>query len=135
MFHKRLFTSIGDEQCRSVSLNPKTSGNFQPAELILTPFCLLLFLQQIPGWWIWYYYLSPVAWTLYGLITSQLGDVQDSFYTPGGGPPVPVEQFIRTYFGYHYNLLGLCAAVLIGFVFLFWFGFAMANKILNFQKR
>ncbi|KAI4365646.1 hypothetical protein MLD38_021612 [Melastoma candidum] len=26
---------------------------------------------QIPIWWRWYYWASPVAWTLYGLVTSQ----------------------------------------------------------------
>ena len=76
-----------------------------------------------------------MAWTLYGLITSQLGDVKDSFQTPGGGSAEPVEQFIRTYFGFHYDMLGVVVVVLIAFVFLFWFGFAMANKVLNFQRR
>ncbi|KAJ0084449.1 hypothetical protein Patl1_30941 [Pistacia atlantica] len=31
---------------------------------------------NIPGWWIWFYYMYPVAWTLQGIITSQLGDVE-----------------------------------------------------------
>ncbi|KAL6577168.1 ABC transporter G member 34 [Orobanche minor] len=29
---------------------------------------------QIPIWWRWYYWASPVAWTIYGLVASQLGD-------------------------------------------------------------
>ncbi|KAK1393571.1 Pleiotropic drug resistance 6 [Heracleum sosnowskyi] len=32
---------------------------------------------QIPIWWRWYYWASPVAWTIYGLVVSQVGD-QDS---------------------------------------------------------
>jgi len=31
-------------------------------------------MQQIPMWWRWYYWASLISWTLYGFITSQLGD-------------------------------------------------------------
>ncbi|KAJ9565282.1 hypothetical protein OSB04_001248 [Centaurea solstitialis] len=31
---------------------------------------------QIPGWWIWFYYVCPISWTLQGLIGSQLADVR-----------------------------------------------------------
>ena len=24
-------------------------------------------------WWRWYYYVNPIAWTLYGIIVTQLG--------------------------------------------------------------
>ena len=24
-------------------------------------------------WWRWYYYVNPIAWTLYGVIVTQLG--------------------------------------------------------------
>ncbi|XP_051117322.1 ABC transporter G family member 51-like [Andrographis paniculata] len=30
----------------------------------------------IPPWWVWLYYICPVAWTLRSIITSQLGDVE-----------------------------------------------------------
>ncbi|BBN01006.1 hypothetical protein Mp_2g03890 [Marchantia polymorpha subsp. ruderalis] len=40
---------------------------------------------RIPGWWVWFYWISPVAWTLYGLITSQLGDVEFIMEAPGYG--------------------------------------------------
>ncbi|KAK0583718.1 hypothetical protein LWI29_001978 [Acer saccharum] len=30
--------------------------------------------SQIPVWWRWYYWGSPVAWTLYGVLVSQVGD-------------------------------------------------------------
>ncbi|CAL1368939.1 unnamed protein product [Linum trigynum] len=32
--------------------------------------------QFIPVWWRWYYYICPTAWTLQGIISSQLGDVE-----------------------------------------------------------
>ncbi|GAY38373.1 hypothetical protein CUMW_036200 [Citrus unshiu] len=37
---------------------------------------------SIPGWWIWFYYISPVAWTLRGIISSQLGDVETMIVEP-----------------------------------------------------
>ncbi|KAE8684728.1 ABC transporter G family member 29 [Hibiscus syriacus] len=30
---------------------------------------------RIPKWWIWYYWICPLAWTVYGLILSQYGDI------------------------------------------------------------
>ena len=42
-------------------------------------------LQQIPIWWRWYYWASLVAWTLYGLVTSQVGDKNASLEIPKVG--------------------------------------------------
>lgn len=30
----------------------------------------------MPVWWSWFYWLNPLSYMLYGIITSQLGDVQ-----------------------------------------------------------
>ncbi|KAI3816188.1 hypothetical protein L1987_15879 [Smallanthus sonchifolius] len=38
---------------------------------------------QIPIWWRWYYWGSPVAWTLYGLITSHVGQNENLVEVPG----------------------------------------------------
>ncbi|MQL00608.1 hypothetical protein EI005_25720, partial [Escherichia coli] len=32
---------------------------------------------KIPIWWRWYYWACPVAWTIYGLVASQFGDIDD----------------------------------------------------------
>ncbi|KAJ8541398.1 hypothetical protein K7X08_002214 [Anisodus acutangulus] len=40
-------------------------------------------LPSIPGWWLWFYYISPVAWTLRGIISSQLDDVEEIISGPG----------------------------------------------------
>jgi hypothetical protein len=47
-------------------------------------------LQQMPGWWVWYYFLDPVSWTLYGLIASQLGDVK-TLMQLNDGSAIPVS--------------------------------------------
>eukprot|EP00850_Spirogloea_muscicola_P013086 SM000087S23368 [mRNA] locus=s87:336767:345436:+ [translate_table: standard] len=90
---------------------------------------------SIPGWWIWFYWICPIAWTLYGLIVSQLGDVHEPFYQPDQTQPMTVSQFVHSHFDYKHDLVGVAAVVLLGFVFCFWMVFALAIKYLNFQKR
>ncbi|KAI7742385.1 hypothetical protein M8C21_015295, partial [Ambrosia artemisiifolia] len=63
---------------------------------------------QIPIWWRWYYWGSPVAWTLYGLITSQVGQNEDLVEVPGAGS-VPVKEFIKDHMGFEYDFLGYVA--------------------------
>ncbi|CAA0810655.1 ABC transporter G family member 40 [Striga hermonthica] len=46
-----------------------------------------------------------------------------------------VEDFLRNYFGFRHDMLGLVAGVLLGFVVLFTFVFAFSIKTFNFQRR
>ncbi|KAJ9692497.1 hypothetical protein PVL29_011517 [Vitis rotundifolia] len=87
--------------------------------------------NRIPVWWRWYYWICPVAWTLYGLVTSQFGDIQDTLLDKNQ----TVEQFLDDYFGFKHDFLGVVAAVVVGFVVLFLFVFAYAIKAFNFQRR
>uniref|UniRef100_A0A2N9HXZ1 ABC transporter domain-containing protein n=1 Tax=Fagus sylvatica TaxID=28930 RepID=A0A2N9HXZ1_FAGSY len=86
---------------------------------------------RIPVWWRWYYWICPVAWTLYGLVASQFGDVQK----PLDGTGVTVGDFVESYMGFRHDLLGVVAAVVVGFAVLFAFIFAFSIKVFNFQKR
>eukprot|EP00897_Mesotaenium_endlicherianum_P001115 jgi/Mesen1/11003/ME000098S10398 len=85
--------------------------------------------------WRWYYWANPVAWTLYGLIASQMGDVEKTITQPGVSPDVPLKQFIDDYFGYKHDMLGVAVVVLLGFSVLFFSIFAVALQKLNFQNR
>ncbi|RVW28973.1 Pleiotropic drug resistance protein 1 [Vitis vinifera] len=87
--------------------------------------------NRIPVWWRWYYWICPVAWTLYGLVTSQFGDIQDTLLDKNQ----TVEQFLDDYFGFKHDFLGVVAAVVVGFVVLFLLIFAYAIKTFNFQRR
>ncbi|XP_024402862.1 ABC transporter G family member 31 isoform X2 [Physcomitrium patens] len=89
---------------------------------------------SMPVWWSWYYYLSPVAWTLYGLIVSQLGDITTIIEAPGFDN-VTVKDYLESYLGYRHSMVGFCAAVLIGFNAAFWLVFAFSIKWFNFQRR
>ncbi|PNT72751.1 hypothetical protein BRADI_2g48620v3 [Brachypodium distachyon] len=90
--------------------------------------------SKIPNWWIWYYWLCPVAWTVYGLVVSQYGDVEDFIKVPGQ-PDQQVGPFIKSYFGYDQDFMGIVAAVLAGFTVFFAFLYAYCIKTFNFQHR
>nr|CAD1842982.1 unnamed protein product [Ananas comosus var. bracteatus] len=85
---------------------------------------------RLPVWWRWYFWACPVSWTLYGLLASQFGDVEDIM---DGGETV--KEFLRSYFGYKHDFLGAVAAAMVGFSVLFAIVFAFGIKVLNFQKR
>ncbi|XP_058115189.1 ABC transporter G family member 42-like isoform X2 [Magnolia sinica] len=89
---------------------------------------------KIPKWWIWYYWICPVAWTVYGLIVSQYGDLENTIQVPGG-TTMPIKSYIEDHFGYKNDFMGPVAAVLVGFTVFFAFMFAYCIKILNFQQR
>ncbi|KAJ6932676.1 hypothetical protein NC651_008189 [Populus alba x Populus x berolinensis] len=87
-------------------------------------------LTRIPVWWRWFYWACPIAWTLYGLLESQYGDRKDMLDTG-----VTVDDFMRKYFSFRHDFLGVVAAVNVGFAVLFALVFAISLKIFNFQKR
>lgn len=94
--------------------------------------------QSIPVWWIWFYYICPIAWTLRGIITSQLGDVETIIVGPGFQGTV--KEYLAVTLGYDskingFSAVGLSAIVLIGFIIIFFGSFAISVKVLNFQKR
>ncbi|EFJ13282.1 hypothetical protein SELMODRAFT_122902, partial [Selaginella moellendorffii] len=89
---------------------------------------------KIPIWWRWYYYANSVAWTLNGLITSQLGDKGTVMDVPGKGQQI-VRDYIKHRFGFHKDRLGEVAAVHILFVLVLALTFAFSIRYFNFQKR
>ncbi|XP_027181512.1 pleiotropic drug resistance protein 1-like isoform X2 [Coffea eugenioides] len=86
---------------------------------------------RIPVWWRWYYYICPVAWTLYGLLASQFGDIKEEMLDTNE----TVEEFIRSYYGFRHDFVGYVAIIIVGVATLFAFIFAFSIKVFNFQKR
>ena len=68
----------------------------------------------IPPWFRWYTYLDPIHWSLYGLVASQLGDVQDPLFLGPGLPQLTVEQFLDDYYDYQHSFLPWVAVILLG---------------------
>ncbi|KAH7846555.1 hypothetical protein Vadar_015347 [Vaccinium darrowii] len=85
---------------------------------------------RIPVWWKWYVYICPVAWTLYGLVASQFGDIQTTIDTG-----VTVQYFVESYFGFKHHFVGYVGIIVVGFAVLFGFIFALSIKAFNFQRR
>ncbi|KAL2324893.1 hypothetical protein Fmac_023951 [Flemingia macrophylla] len=84
--------------------------------------------SQIPLWWRWYYWACPTAWSLYGVVTSQMGDKDTPIEVPGSGS-MSVKAYLKKHMDYEYDFLGVVAVAHIVFVASFLFVFAYAIKI------
>uniref|UniRef100_F6H3T2 ABC transporter domain-containing protein n=1 Tax=Vitis vinifera TaxID=29760 RepID=F6H3T2_VITVI len=85
---------------------------------------------RIPVWWKWYFWSCPVSWTLYGLLVTQFGDIKERLESGER-----VEDFVRSYFGYRNDFVGVVAGIVVGITVLFGFIFAYSIRAFNFQKR
>lgn len=81
----------------------------------------------------WFYYICPVGWTLKGVITSQLGDLENVIVGPGFEGTI--KQYLDEKLGYSSGAVSLSIIVLLAFNALFFGVFAVSVKVLNFQKR
>ncbi|XP_058199071.1 pleiotropic drug resistance protein 2-like isoform X2 [Rhododendron vialii] len=88
----------------------------------------------IPVWWRWYYWCSPVAWTIYGIFTSQVGD-KDTPLTLEGGNVTTVKIFLKDNMGFDEDFLVPVLFAHLGWVLGFFLVFAYGIKFLNFQRR
>ncbi|KAK1662280.1 hypothetical protein QYE76_050439 [Lolium multiflorum] len=117
--------------------------NHMVAPIIAAPFYTLWNLfcgfmiprKLIPVWWRWYYWANPVSWTLYGLLTSQFGDLEQPLLLADGIRSTTVAAFLEEHFGFRHDFLGVVATMVVGFCVLFAVVFALAIKCLNFQRR
>ncbi|XP_068634452.1 ABC transporter G family member 45-like [Aristolochia californica] len=89
---------------------------------------------MIPKWWRWFYWADPAAWTVYGLMISQLGDRTDLIHVPGL-PDQTVKEFLNSYMGLSSNHLGLMLSLHFVIIFVFLFVYGISIKHLNFQRR
>ena len=94
----------------------------------------LHFFQRIPRWWIWYYWICPLAWSVYGLIVTQYGDLEEVIEVPGQSKQT-ISYYVTHHFGYHRNFMPVVAPVLVLFAAFFAFMYAVWIKKLNFQQR
>ncbi|KAL6607992.1 hypothetical protein ACP70R_041055 [Stipagrostis hirtigluma subsp. patula] len=90
----------------------------------------LIPVHRIPIWSRWFYWICPVAWTLYGLGASQFGDVNEKMETSE-----TVAEFLRSYYGFRHELLGMVAAVTMAYAVAFAILFGFSVKYINFQRR
>eukprot|EP00268_Persea_americana_P055963 TRINITY_DN6552_c0_g2_i4.p1 TRINITY_DN6552_c0_g2~~TRINITY_DN6552_c0_g2_i4.p1 ORF type:complete len:238 (-),score=28.06 TRINITY_DN6552_c0_g2_i4:179-892(-) len=67
--------------------------------------------QQIPGWWVWCYWICLASWTLNALLTLQYGDVSQEI--EAFGEHKHVDAFLKDYFGFQHGELPLAGLVLV----------------------
>ncbi|KAL8162227.1 hypothetical protein V2J09_013716 [Rumex salicifolius] len=113
---------------RTVFYREKRAGMYSPLAYSLTqliieiPYCfpqtIVYVIIRIPVWWTWYIWACPFAWSLYGLVVSQFGDVEDKLENGE-----MVKEFLRSYFGFRHDFLWIVAAIVLGFSLLFSFIF------------
>ncbi|KAI7750120.1 hypothetical protein M8C21_024673 [Ambrosia artemisiifolia] len=123
----------------AVSLTP----NDQFASILTSAFYSLFNLfsgffiprPKIPMWWVWCYWICPLAWTFHGLIASQYGDVKETIKVPGMLYDPTIKWYVETHFGYEDGYLGLVTAVLVSFTVFFAVMYAYCLNKLNFQTR
>lgn len=76
-----------------------------------------------------------MAWTVYGLIVSQYGDVTDTITVPGMSTKPTIKWYVKDHYGYESDFMAPVAVVLVGFTVFFAFLYAYCLKTLNFQTR
>ncbi|XP_016479945.1 ABC transporter G family member 32 isoform X2 [Nicotiana tabacum] len=124
-------------------MTTSVSPNHNIAAILAAPFYMMWNLfsgfmisrMRIPIWWRWYYWANPVAWSLYGLLTSQYGEVNEHLRLADGVHTLPIKRFIKEQFGYRHDFLGIAGVAVVGFCILFAVTFAFAIKCFNFQRR
>ncbi|XP_022881531.1 ABC transporter G family member 32-like isoform X1 [Olea europaea var. sylvestris] len=124
-------------------MTTSVTPNHNIAAILAAPFYMMWNLfsgfmisrMRIPIWWRWYYWANPIAWSLYGLLTSQYGDISEPVKLADGIHTLPVKQLLKDQFGFRHDFLGVAGFVVVGFCILFAITFAFAIKFFNFQRR
>ncbi len=88
----------------------------------------------MPIYFRWFYSVDPIAWALYGIVVTQLGDVNAGVALPDG-TTVDLQMLLITTFDYHYSFRGWVVAILLGFAVFFGAVAVLCLKVLKFQRR
>ncbi|XP_021835261.1 ABC transporter G family member 32 isoform X2 [Spinacia oleracea] len=124
-------------------MNTALTPNHDLASIISAPFYMLWNLfsgllipyKRLPVWWRWYYWLNPVAWSLYGLLTSQYGDDNTLILLSDGINRKPIKKMLRDGLGFRHEFVGIAGIVVVGYCLFFAVIFAYAMKTFHFQTR
>ena len=79
--------------------------------------------------------MDPLAYTIWGLIGSQLSDVSDVSVLSPNGMQMALNEYMTTTYKFRHAFIGVTAAILIAFIVLFHFLTAFALQRLNYLKR
>ncbi|CAM6119568.1 unnamed protein product [Calypogeia fissa] len=90
---------------------------------------------QFPVWSKWAYWLDPIAYTIYGVLVSQFGDLDDVYTVARDGSHMTVKQLLRKSYGFKHNFLWFVAWMSIMIPTIFAVIFVVCIKYLNYQQR
>ncbi|KAG2452157.1 hypothetical protein HYH02_003189 [Chlamydomonas schloesseri] len=88
---------------------------------------------EIPRGWKWMNRAVPATWILYGLGVSQLGNNNETLIY--AGQSMTVSQFMKTRFGYSYDMRWWIVLILLAYILAFRVGSILALKYWNHLKR
>jgi len=91
----------------------------------------------MPEGWKWMNRIVPTTWTMYGLMTSQVGD-SDVPMAPGSStdPDIQtVSEYVEWLFGYENSFIWWCPLILFGYCVFLRVAIAVVLKHVNFLKR
>lgn len=101
-------------------------------------FCGFLSLYPtMPEGWKWMNRIVPTTWTMYGLMTSQIGD-SNVLMAPGSStdPDVKtVSEYVEWLFGYEYSFIWWCPLIMLGYCVFLRVAIAVVLKHVSFLKR
>ena len=76
-----------------------------------------------------------MSWTIYGLVTSLLGEDNGTVEIPGLETTIPMRSYLKENFGFDYDFLPIVALTHVGWLLIFLFTYAYGIKNLNFQTK
>ena len=76
----------------------------------------------------------PTTWVLYGLAASQVGDDETPFIS-ANGDETTVSQFLEDFFGYEFNFIWPCIAIVVAYTIFFRAISAIGVRYVSFQSR
>ena len=79
--------------------------------------------------------MDPLAYTIWGLIGSQLSDVSDVTLVSQTGMRMALNEYMTTTYKFRHAFIGAAAAILIAFIVLFHVLTAFALQRLSYLKR
>ncbi|XP_024520582.1 ABC transporter G family member 39 [Selaginella moellendorffii] len=127
-----LFGMLGVAMTSNFQMAVLTQGALVPWNIFSG---IIIPLAKIPPWWRWCSWLCPPTWTLYGLLASQLGDVETPIEVPGQSKSSSVKNFIRDYYGYQEEGLRFVVFMHIVFPAVFALAFTVLITYAKFQKK
>ncbi|XP_058111958.1 ABC transporter G family member 31-like isoform X1 [Magnolia sinica] len=137
MYFTLLYCTFFGMMCGAITPNQHMAPIVaSPFYMMWNLFCgFIITRKSLPVWWRWFYWANPVAWSLYGLLTSQYGDIDKPMKLWDGLHSVSVRKFLEDHFGFRRDFLGIAGVMVVSFCVMFALIFAFSIKYLKFQRR